>query len=102
MSMPDPVMVAAADEATATKPVGEDIESVSRGTLVLRRFLRKRLAVFGLFLVVALFLLAFIGQHLTRWRYGSQDFTACLKPPSPSNWLGTTEIGEDVFAQTMR
>jgi len=103
MTIPsDPVMVAAADEATATKPVGEDIESVSRGTLVLRRFLRKRLAVFGLFLVVALFLLAFIGPHLTKWSYESQDFNAYLKPPSPSHWFGTTQIGEDVFAQTMR
>jgi len=102
MTMPDPVMVAAADEATATKPVGEDIESISRGRLVLRRFLRKRLAVFGLFLVVALFLLAFIGPHLTKWSYESQDFNAYLKPPSPSHWFGTTQIGEDVFAQTMR
>ncbi len=102
MTMPDPVMVAAADEATATKPVGEDIASISRGRLVLRRFLRKRLAVLGLFLVVALFLLAFIGPHLTKWSYESQDFNAYLKPPSPSHWFGTTQIGEDVFAQTMR
>jgi peptide/nickel transport system permease protein len=99
----DPVMVAAADEATATQPVGEDVRSSSRGRLVLRRFLRKRLAVFGLFMVVALFLLAFVGPHLTKWSYDSQDFNAYLQSPSPGNhWFGTTQIGEDVFAQTMR
>jgi len=103
MTIPsDPVMVAAADEATATHPIGEDIESVSRGRLVLKRFLRRRMAVFGLFLVVALFLLAFVGPHLTRWSYESQDFNAYLQPPSPSHWFGTTQVGEDVFAQTMR
>jgi peptide/nickel transport system permease protein len=95
-------MVAAADEAAATQAVGEDIQSVTRGRLVLRRFLRKRLAVFGLFMVVALFLLAFVGPHLTKWTYDSQDYNAYLKPPSPSHWFGTTQIGEDVFAQTMR
>jgi peptide/nickel transport system permease protein len=103
MTIPsDPVMVAAADEATSTHAVGEDIQSVSRGRLVLRRFLRRRMAVFGLFLVVMLFLLAFVGPHLTRWRYDSQDFYSYLQPPSTSHWFGTTQIGEDVFAQTMR
>jgi peptide/nickel transport system permease protein len=102
--MPDPVMIAAADEASATLAIGEDIQSVSRGRLVLRRFLRKRLAVFGLFLVVALFLLAFIGPHLTKWHYDSldPDVNNYLKPPSPSHWFGTGQVGEDVFSQTMR
>jgi peptide/nickel transport system permease protein len=98
----DPVMVAAADPATETHPIGEEVASVSRGRLVLRRFLRKKLAVFGLFLVVMLFLLAFVGPHLTKWSYTSQDFNAYLSPPSSSHWFGTTQIGEDVFAQTMR
>jgi peptide/nickel transport system permease protein len=98
----DPVMIAAADQATATQPVGEDVHAVSRGRLVLRRFLRRRLAVFGLFLVVALFLLAFVGPHLTKWRYDSLDYTAVYQPPNSSHWFGTTQIGEDVFAQTMR
>jgi peptide/nickel transport system permease protein len=98
----DPVMVAAADEATATQPVGVDVQAVSRGWLVLRRFLRRRMAVFGLFLVVALFLLAFVGPHLTEWRYDSLDYTAIYEPPNSSHWFGTSQIGEDVFAQTMR
>src|SRR5215470_85507 len=95
-------MVAAADQATATQPVGEDVHAVSRGQLVLRRFLRRRMAVFGLFLVVALFLLAFVGPHLTTWRYDSLDYTAVYQPPNSSHWFGTTQVGEDVFAQTMR
>jgi len=98
----DPGTIAAADEATATQPPGEDLHAVSRGRLVLRRFRRRPLAVFGLFLVVALFLLAFVGPHLTRWSYDSEDYTALYQPPSASHWFGTTQIGEDVFAQTMR
>jgi glutathione transport system permease protein len=98
----DPVMVAAADEATETRPIGEDVHSGSRGRLVLRRFLRKRLAVFGMVMVVCLFLLAFVGPHLTKWTYTSQDPTSYLQAPNSSHWFGTTQIGEDVFAQTMR
>ena len=64
MSLPtDPVMVAAADEATATQPIGEDTATASRGRLVLRRFLRRKLAVFGLVMVVLLFVMAFVGPH---------------------------------------
>jgi peptide/nickel transport system permease protein len=95
-------MVAAADEATATQPIGEDVQSSSRGRLVLRRLRRKKLAMFGLFLVVLLFLLAFVGPHLTKWSYTDQDYEAFLSKPSSTHWFGTTQIGEDVFAQTMR
>lgn len=103
MTVPtDPTMVAAADEATETHAIGEEVQSIGRGRLVLRRFMRKKLAVFGLFLVVMLFLLAFVGPHLTKWSYTDQDPLAYFSPPSGSHWFGTTQIGEDVFAQTMR
>jgi glutathione transport system permease protein len=87
---------------TARVGADRDARRSSRGALVLRRFLRKRLALFGLFLIVGLFLLAFVGPHLTRWSYTSQDYSAYLRGPDGSHWFGTTQIGEDVFAQTMR
>jgi peptide/nickel transport system permease protein len=53
-----------------------------------------------------MFLSAFIGpiiyKAITGWEYSGQDFTAFLSPPSASHWFGTTQIGGDVFAQTMR
>jgi peptide/nickel transport system permease protein len=70
--------------------------------LVLRRFLRHRLSVIGLACVVALYALAFLGPLLTPWGYAEQDPTAYLSPPSAQHWFGTTQIGEDVFAQTLR
>jgi peptide/nickel transport system ATP-binding protein len=69
---------------------------------VLRRFLRRKIALAGLVTLVLLFLLAFVGPHLTKWSYESIDPTALLQPPSASHWFGTTQIGEDVFAQTLR
>jgi peptide/nickel transport system permease protein len=83
-----------------TGPV--EYEGMSRGRLVLRRFLRNRMAVVGLVTIVLMFVLAFVGPYLTRWDYTSKDFNALLRPPSASHWFGTTQIGEDVFALTMR
>jgi peptide/nickel transport system permease protein len=84
-------------------PVQPLIEGPSgRGRLVLRRFLRHRLSVIGLACVVALYALAFLGPLLTPWGYAEQDPTAYLSPPSAQHWFGTTQIGEDVFAQTLR
>ncbi|MGC9665849.1 ABC transporter permease [Planosporangium sp. 12N6] len=90
---------------TAPVPVEDgptEQESLSRGRLVLRRFLRKRLAVAGLVALVLLFLLAFLGPYVSPWTYEQKDFEAFLSPPSASHWFGTDQIGSDLFAQTMR
>ncbi|MGH3996865.1 MAG: ABC transporter permease [Pseudonocardiaceae bacterium] len=70
--------------------------------MVLRRFLRRRLAVIGLICVLLLYTLAFLGPLLSPWDYAAQDPNAYLQPPSAQHWFGTTQIGEDVFAQTLR
>ncbi len=74
----------------------------SRGRLVLRRCLRHRLSVLGLACLRLLFALAFLGPLLSPWGYAQQDPNAYLEPPSAQHWFGTTQIGEDVFAQTLR
>jgi len=74
----------------------------TRGKLVLRRFLRNRLAVAGLATILLLYAMAFLSPLFAPWDYIEQDYTAFLQPPSLSHWFGTTQIGGDVFAQTMR
>jgi len=75
---------------------------VSRGRLVLRRFLRRRMALIGLLVIVLLYLLAFVAPAFAPWGYDEPDYSAFLAPPSPSHWFGTSKIGQDVFAQVMR
>jgi peptide/nickel transport system permease protein len=74
----------------------------SRGRLVLRRFLRNRQGMAGLVVLVLLFALAYLSPLFSPWGYDELDYTAFLRPPSPQHWFGTTQIGGDVFAQTMR
>ncbi|MDT5036258.1 MAG: glutathione transport system permease protein [Micromonosporaceae bacterium] len=74
----------------------------SRGRMVVHRFLRKRMAVAGLVTLVALFVVAFVGPHLSRWGYDQKDFDAFLSPPSARHWFGTDQTGADLYAQTLR
>jgi peptide/nickel transport system permease protein len=73
-----------------------------RWGVVLARFRSRRLAMFGLVALVALFLLAFVGPHLTKWSYTDHDYDAFLAGPSATHWFGTTQTGADVYALTVR
>ena len=94
--------MAVVKEPEVLVPEAETEEVISRGRLVLRRFLRRKSAVAGFIVLVALFLVAFVGPHLTKWPYLSQDLPHALQGPSRLHWFGTTQLGQDVFARTMR
>jgi peptide/nickel transport system permease protein len=74
----------------------------SRGRLTLRRFLRNRLALAGIGLVVLLFLMAYAGPLLDKWSYTDHDFESFLSGPSGNHWFGTDQAGTDIFALTCR
>jgi len=82
--------------------LSEPEATISRGTLVARRFLRQRLTLAGVAFLVLLFALAYLSPILTTWQYDQLDTTAFLTPPSSVHWFGTTQNGFDVFALTMR
>jgi peptide/nickel transport system permease protein len=82
--------------------VVDETAITGRFRLVLRSFLRKRTAVFGLVMLVLLFALAFLGPYLTHWDYTSHDFESFRTGPSSSHWFGTTQTGGDVYELTLR
>ena len=78
------------------------VRAVGRWRPVLRAFVRRPTGMIGLTVIVVLFLAAYVGPHLTQWSYDQPDFSNFLSPPSKLHWFGTDQIGDDVFAQTMR
>ncbi|RBY89457.1 ABC transporter permease [Blastococcus sp. TF02A-30] len=110
MSLPaDPLVIAddvALSDSPGQTPPGPDVVVRGRRQLVFRRLRRRKGAMAALVLIVLLWVIAFVGPHIyeaiTGWTYANQDFRAFLKPPSAEHWFGTTQIGSDVFAQTMR
>jgi peptide/nickel transport system permease protein len=84
------------------QPPLDETRIATRWGIVAARFRRRRLAMFGLGVLVLLFLLAFVGPYLTSWSYTDHDFNAFLQGPSADHYFGTTQTGGDVFALTLR
>src|SRR5262249_49102416 len=95
----DPTTIVEAEKAARH---AADTEAASRGTLVVRRFLRQRLALIGLATVALLFAAAYLSPFFSRWPYNELDINWFLMAPGGSHWFGTTQNGFDMFALTMR
>ncbi|MBL6457881.1 ABC transporter permease [Belnapia sp. T6] len=67
----------------------------------LRRFLRHRLAVFGLVVVVVFVLAALLAPWISPADPLQTSWTAIRKPPSAAHWFGTDENGRDVLARVL-
>ncbi len=78
------------------------IDHVSPTRAAVRRFLRHRLAIVGVVLVVTIMLLAALAPFLTPWAPNWIDFdTGARQPPSPSHVLGTDVAGRDIWARLL-
>jgi len=66
-----------------------------------RRFLRNRVAVAGLVVVLALFIIALSASTVAPYPPDEIDTGNILSPPSRSHWLGTDVLGRDVFSRIL-
>jgi peptide/nickel transport system permease protein len=78
------------------------IEHVSPGRAAVRRFLRHRLAIVGVFVVSAIVLMAVLAPVLSPWAPNWIDFsTGARKPPGGAHVLGTDVVGRDIWARLL-
>lgn len=96
------------DDAQRRQFTGNDRdekEEVFRGTsklkLYTRRFFRNKFALIGALIFLLLTLLALFGGFVAKWPYDEPDFLNLATGPSPEHWFGTTDSGNDLFAQTV-
>ncbi len=68
---------------------------------MLRRFGRRRGAVFGLSVLIILILCTVFAPYLTAHNPVKPDVTNRLAPPGADNPFGTDNLGRDVFARTL-
>ncbi|MGA7827729.1 MAG: oligopeptide ABC transporter permease [Geobacteraceae bacterium] len=66
-----------------------------------QRFRRNRFAMAGAFVVVGLFLLSFLAPLITPFDPSTIDAYHVLRPPSSTHWMGTDELGRDVFTRVV-
>lgn len=66
-----------------------------------QRLLRNRLSIIGLIVTGLLFLSAIFGPYVAPYSYTEQDLMNVAKMPSAEHWLGTDEIGRDLFSRVL-
>lgn len=66
-----------------------------------RQFVKNRLAVGGLIIIALFVFAAFFGPYLAPYDFLDQDLAGALQPPSADHWLGTDELGRDIFSRIL-
>lgn len=86
---------------SATISRSELKELPSPGRLAVRRFMKHKLAVFGMVVLVLIVLSAIFAPWLTQWDPNQVDLRARSEPPSADHWLGTDRTGRDILTRTL-
>ena len=69
---------------------------------VVKRFIRNKAAVLGLFiLLVVLFVILFANVLIPKELVTAYDTKARLSAPSAEHWFGTDNLGRDIFARVV-
>jgi oligopeptide transport system permease protein len=66
-----------------------------------RRFSRNRMALAGFFLVGLLIFIAIFADFIAPFAYDDADPMQALQFPSAAHWLGTDEVGRDVYSRIL-
>lgn len=66
-----------------------------------RRFCANHSALFGLLVLLLIITAALFAPWLANQDIFAQDLTARLRPPSQTHWLGTDELGRDIYSRLL-
>ena len=79
----------------------QEATHLQRRNLALRKFLRHRLAVIGMIVLIAMVLLAAFAVHITPYDAYKINMRDRLQPPSTLHVFGTDDLGRDQLERTM-
>jgi peptide/nickel transport system permease protein len=67
--------------------------------IVLRRLIRGRLAVIGLAVFIGILVVSALAPWISPYDPNAPNTSTLIKPPSGTYWMGTDELGRDVFSR---
>jgi len=91
-------------EAVLTNALGvaaDDDGAETPTARALRRLLRRKGAVFGLFVIALLVAAALLAPLISPYDPSLQTWSAVRKAPSALHWFGTDDVGRDVLARVI-
>ncbi|HYH12656.1 MAG TPA: hypothetical protein VD789_09915, partial [Thermomicrobiales bacterium] len=89
----------AVTRGTVSSATEESTAPTRPGRRLVRAFMRHRLAVGGLFILGVLGLAAIFAPVVATHDPYTVDLLAAGEGPSTAHWLGTDEVGRDVFSR---
>ncbi|MGG3524829.1 peptide ABC transporter permease [Bacillus pseudomycoides] len=66
------------------------------------RIKKNKLALFGFYTLIFMFVFCFIGPFFSPYVSGTIQVTQINKPPNFSHWLGTDQLGRDILTRLMQ
>lgn len=67
--------------------------------IVFRRLIKGKLAVLGLGIFLTVVLISLLGPWISPYDPNATNSAELIKPPSAAHWMGTDELGRDVFSR---
>jgi len=64
-------------------------------------FLHNKTGMFGLILFLVLLVISILASRIAPFDYLQQDWSALLQGPSATHWMGTDDLGRDVFSRVL-
>jgi peptide/nickel transport system permease protein len=92
-------VIARPDSLECRQPLAR--QPSARGGGIARRFFSRRAGVVGLAVLVCLLLAAVLGEAIAPYDWRAQDIVGRFANPSPQHWLGTDELGRDIFSRVL-
>lgn len=76
-------------------------ESLSPGKIAWTKFRKNKLAMFGAFVLIILVLATIFADFISPCDPNTLDIFSTTKKPDANHWLGTDDVGRDVFARLL-
>src|SRR3954451_3648674 len=89
------------DTALHAIPVTQADELESPARRALRRLFQRKGAVVGIVVIVTFILLALFAPWIVPYDPIATSWTLVRKPPSSAHWVGTDDLGRDIFGRVI-